>query len=409
MAHPVLDVSDGDGKATENLQLLRELTGASSITSKDVDDVYKEIKVTGDVSVERVPDDDDGAANYDSYTILLLGSTGVGKSNFIECLSGDESLDISKDQLESVTRDITTYRVVNVEDVDDEGHIYLIDTPGFADRKISEMKILKMVQAWLADREKSGFDRVLYFDRITDTRMSGSKGRNLDLFKALTSENTAENITVVTTMWDLLWNEGQKIKAEKRYQQLQDQHWKEFIDQGARIVKFANSKSSALGILDNSMATWSYTASNFERNAHRKSLRTAPYATPLYKNLLDRVSQLQSSLQYIEQDLIQPSTQKNAILRDIFLQDKAEVEGDLRGALREVEDFGPPPPGFVADVEHLNIEGTSSFVSFHYLFPESQPESQPPISTRRSKLRTMYDKTRQKANYLFRFKSRNKG
>lgn len=119
----------------------------------------------------------------------------------------------------------------------------MIDTPGFADRKISEMKILKMVQAWLADRyvvrflneagqnemfcrEKSGFDRVLYFDRITDTRMSGSKGRNLDLFKALTSENTAENITVVTTMWDLLWNEGQKIKAEKRYQQLQDQHWK---------------------------------------------------------------------------------------------------------------------------------------------------------------------------------------
>lgn len=56
--------------------------------------------------------------------------------------------------------------------------------------------------------------------------MSGSKTQNLDIFKTLIGEQAAKNIAVVTTMWDLLWTEEQKDKAEKRYRQLQDEHWK---------------------------------------------------------------------------------------------------------------------------------------------------------------------------------------
>src|SRR5436190_18841399 len=70
------------------------------------------------------------------------------------------------------------------------------------------------------------FNRILYFDRITDTRMAGTKGKVLDLFKMMTGPKTGSTITVVTTMWDQLWKEEQSVAAEQRFEEMRTRYYK---------------------------------------------------------------------------------------------------------------------------------------------------------------------------------------
>lgn len=109
---------------------------------------------------------------------------------------------------------------------------------------------------------------------------------------------------------------------------------------------------------------------------------------------------MQLRLNFIEEDLRDPFTQRNVTLRNILLQDKAEAEKDLRVALDEVEEFGAPPPGVsTSEAKEMPSLRSSSVVSFHYLFdtPEPGPE------VRKGKVRQMVDKTKQKAKRLIKF------
>lgn len=69
---------------------------------------------------------------------------------------------------------------------------------------------------------------ILYFDRITDTRLPGSKRRLVSLFKQLIGDpkRTAKAVTLVTTMWDEVSTESQRERAQMRFMQLQSEHWK---------------------------------------------------------------------------------------------------------------------------------------------------------------------------------------
>ncbi|KAF9051300.1 hypothetical protein BJ165DRAFT_1447886 [Panaeolus papilionaceus] len=72
---------------------------------------------------------------------------------FIEALAGKgQSLGISKDQLAGFTQHVTGYELVNTEMQHPSGKSYpvwLIDTPGFSDSKISELEIVREAKNWL--------------------------------------------------------------------------------------------------------------------------------------------------------------------------------------------------------------------------------------------------------------------
>lgn len=71
----------------------------------------------------------------------------------MECLAGHRDMNISGDSLESVTQEITTYKLTNViheELITD--NIYLIDCPGTSDNELSELAIVKALQTWVSDR-----------------------------------------------------------------------------------------------------------------------------------------------------------------------------------------------------------------------------------------------------------------
>ncbi|KAF9034624.1 hypothetical protein BJ165DRAFT_1563356, partial [Panaeolus papilionaceus] len=106
---------------------------------------------------------------------------------------------ISSNGLDGYTQAVSTYKLDNVTLYDNE--IYLVDSPGFADTKISEMAIVAMVQNWMRAHGVL-FNCILYLTRITDYRLPGSQRQVLRTFHALTGVKIATNVTIVTTMWD---------------------------------------------------------------------------------------------------------------------------------------------------------------------------------------------------------------
>ncbi|PPQ71319.1 hypothetical protein CVT24_012045 [Panaeolus cyanescens] len=288
-----------------------------------------------------------------------MGQTGVGKSTFIECLAGEKgksgSMGISKDQLEGFTQEISIYRVVKTKNFIGFP-MYVIDTPGFSDRKISELKIVKMIQDWMRLHKRDNINRILYLDRITDIRMSGSKGRRLEMFKSLTGSRSAGLITFVTTMWNNLWKEDQIARADERFAQLKENHWKEFVDKGAAITKFQNTRESALQILDECMRSDSGSAFKFEferlQLENHKPLRETPYGPIVYQNLIERIAGLQQKLRLLEDDFgsMDEEAKGNEQLMTVLLKEKDEAMRDLAMFEEELKEFDPqqteePPEG----------------------------------------------------------------
>ncbi|KAF9030790.1 hypothetical protein BJ165DRAFT_1535627 [Panaeolus papilionaceus] len=103
------------------------------------------LEVTGDISVKPVTKIPGGKVVY-----IIMGPTGAGKSTFIEALAGgSQNLAISSDQLAGFTQHVTAYKLVNVVRRYTGRVIYLVDTPGFSDDKISEIEVMDMLGDWL--------------------------------------------------------------------------------------------------------------------------------------------------------------------------------------------------------------------------------------------------------------------
>ncbi|KAF9032026.1 hypothetical protein BJ165DRAFT_1535194 [Panaeolus papilionaceus] len=102
------------------------------------------LRVVGHISVKpinRIPGD--------AVVYLIMGPTGAGKSTFIEALAGgSQNLAISSNQLSGFTQHVTAYKLVGVVRHAARA-IYLVDTPGFSDSKISEIKVMEMLTDWL--------------------------------------------------------------------------------------------------------------------------------------------------------------------------------------------------------------------------------------------------------------------
>ena len=85
--------------------------------------------------------------------------------------------------------------------------------------------------------------------RISDNRMSGSVGRNLELFNRLCGDRAMENVRLVTSMWDVKVDKTGAKHREYRESELTSNFWKPLIDEGARYERFENTKKSAWGII----------------------------------------------------------------------------------------------------------------------------------------------------------------
>ncbi|KAF9032047.1 hypothetical protein BJ165DRAFT_861121 [Panaeolus papilionaceus] len=179
--------------------------------------------VAGHISVEPVT-----TIPRDTVVYIIMGPTGAGKSTFIEALAGgSQNLAISSNQLAGFTQHVTAYKLVSVVRKVRGRAIYLVDTPGFSDDKISEIEIMEMLTDWLKDNCFADYFTVLFLTPITVTRLPGSRRRTIKMLTESLGYLTY-TVTIATTMWDTLHSERTCSRAEKTFEQLRAVVFKEF-------------------------------------------------------------------------------------------------------------------------------------------------------------------------------------
>ncbi|KAF9049166.1 hypothetical protein BJ165DRAFT_1464666 [Panaeolus papilionaceus] len=299
------------------------------------------LKIKGPLSVAPVRPED--LRGEKLWVHILMGPTGSGKSAisiispFIESLSPNQDLKISKDSLDSVTQNVTCYQVVNLTDRDEWNHI-LMDTPGFLDTKLSESRITSMITEQLDGLCQSAATivvTILYFQPITDIRMGGSKRDAVKLLRAFAESFKAIGINVVTTMWNHLSRPQQIIDGNHRIISLEKEI---FVSAklGLKVHKFEFSRDSALLILDNIHGGWIHHQDTSQKMNDQ-------YQSLICNNLLDRISSTQQHLQFLTEDKQNATTpgKEDPGLLEVVLRDERAVLAALQSFLDDFVTFGP--------------------------------------------------------------------
>ncbi|EPS45311.1 hypothetical protein H072_697 [Dactylellina haptotyla CBS 200.50] len=172
--------------------------------------------------------------------IVVMGTTGVGKSTFISYATG-QNVKVGN-TLEACTSKTGMYQIPN-------SNIYLVDTPGFDDTYVSDKDILEGISDCLRECVSDGLkvSGILYVHPITEARMKGSAMKNLRMFRKVMGDGNMGQCCLLTTKWSLQPRE----KSEDFEHQLKTNphFWKLLIDQGASIARFGDSQPSAMQII----------------------------------------------------------------------------------------------------------------------------------------------------------------
>ena len=128
-------------------------------------------------------------------------------------------------------------------------NIYLIDTPGFDDSIRSDAEFLMTIAAYFSAMyiSKKRLDGIVYMFPITNTKVSKSAVRNLDMFSKLVGDEALSEVVLVTSMWDLM---ADTSVAKDREKALREGLWKPLVDKGSRVCRLGPRRLDALHVLD---------------------------------------------------------------------------------------------------------------------------------------------------------------
>ncbi|CAN9290679.1 unnamed protein product [Alternaria alternata] len=180
-----------------------------------------------------------------------MGLTGAGKSTFISQVT-QKSADIGH-SLESCTTDVT-FRTLQRKNGQE---IYLIDTPGFDDTKLEYAAVFRKIASWICtycDGNRRGLriGGMIYVQRITDMRMSGSSLKSLRIFEKICGERNFRDVVVVTTMWGSLKTNEARDAAVMRMKMMEErpEFFGNLIRGGARMEKSQGDGQSGVRIVE---------------------------------------------------------------------------------------------------------------------------------------------------------------
>ncbi|KAF9037459.1 hypothetical protein BJ165DRAFT_1408171 [Panaeolus papilionaceus] len=266
----------------------------------------------------------------------LMGPTGAGKSAFIESLSPDQNLEISKDSLESVTKEVVCYQVVNLT-YGSWAEVLLMDTPGFLDTKLSESQITLKIADMLEGLQVpilNGASCIFYFQPITDIQIGGSKREAVKLLRAFAETIGATDIKVATTMWNHTSTPKQVEDANRRFDSLKNEIFMETNRLGIKVVKFEFSSDSALQMLDGFGYPSLYAIDTSQ-------LIDPHYQSLIVNNLVDRITNTQLWLQILAEDKQAATTpgREDPLLLEVVLRDKKVALAVLQLLLDDLQLF----------------------------------------------------------------------
>ncbi|KDQ08310.1 hypothetical protein BOTBODRAFT_179944 [Botryobasidium botryosum FD-172 SS1] len=180
--------------------------------------------------------------------IVVMGSTGAGKSSFINLVSGS-NLDVGEALRSQTTLPQPAYFELFGR------RVVLIDTPGFDDTERNDAEVLDVIGKYLSVLHSQGLDitAVVYLHRISDNRVAGSALNNLRMCQAICGDSAIKNLIVCTTMWEQVLP-GVGEAREKELLET-EQFWGRAIQRGARSLRHFRTRESAEAII---RATFGY-------------------------------------------------------------------------------------------------------------------------------------------------------
>ncbi|KAI0342625.1 P-loop containing nucleoside triphosphate hydrolase protein [Trametopsis cervina] len=169
--------------------------------------------------------------------VLVIGGTGVGKSSFINAVSGSR-LAVSS-SLGSCTTAVaeSTFALSNRT-------VTLLDTPGFDDTTRSDIDILQTIASHLCSIYERG-DRVhgvIYMHRISDFRITGGSRKTLRMIQHICGDEMFPNILLVTSMWDTV-DQARGLAREAELRTDSD-CFQPLLSGGARMARYENIPAS---------------------------------------------------------------------------------------------------------------------------------------------------------------------
>ncbi|KAH6880837.1 hypothetical protein BKA70DRAFT_1343009 [Coprinopsis sp. MPI-PUGE-AT-0042] len=198
--------------------------------------------------------------------ILVLGSTGVGKSKFIQELTGDATIVVGH-TLRSCTRDVSPYEVKDLQHSSLAGRrLILVDTPGFDSEYTDDAEIVRIIMVGLEQtfgKQKSPAG-IVYLSDIRQTRIV--PWRTSEALATLCGEKSFNKAVVATSQWDRLREEldgSQEQRAMAMYEPI--------VRRGAEIMHIRQKPNDQKAII-------TYLLDNLAQNASQaRHKRTQQY------------------------------------------------------------------------------------------------------------------------------------
>jgi hypothetical protein len=135
--------------------------------------------------------------------------------------------------------------------------VYLIDTPGFDDTHLEYAAVFKKIASFICTY-CDGYGRsipiggMIYVQRITDMRMSGSSLKSLRIFEKICGERHFQDVVVVTTMWNSLKTTEAQDAATMREKMMEErpEFFGSMLRAGARIERYQGDICSGIRIVE---------------------------------------------------------------------------------------------------------------------------------------------------------------
>jgi GTPase SAR1 family protein len=159
--------------------------------------------------------DNSPSSSNGEIVIAIMGETGVGKSSFIEAVTGQKNISghglesgnfFSYSELrecllssETATVDVKAYRVSY-----NSVNYVLVDTPGYDDSSRSNEEVTGKILLWLRSSYQDGtrLNGIIYIHSILKPRMQGSVMKNMRIFRKLCGDQALGNVLLATSFWD---------------------------------------------------------------------------------------------------------------------------------------------------------------------------------------------------------------
>jgi hypothetical protein len=208
-----------------------------------------------------------------------------------------------------------------------DGHpMFLLDTPGFDDTDRSDFEIVNEIAMGLhvLYEKRLSLRGVIYIQRITDTRMSGSSRRALEILDAICGIPASANITFVTTMWDKLGPNSETV-GRKRMEEMERLFLAKFIERGAQIEQHAGTAVSAKEIINKIISSHKPVILEIqhETEVQNLTLEQTRVGKILCIDLQRQQKELDAELEETEQQLLEANQSNDRTAIEILTKDIA--------------------------------------------------------------------------------------